>query len=142
MANAVETVLADAYGEVAPITDGAAFTCQKTIGNSAVRYLKTAAQAIEGCLDARNQGNIVGDGQVLCIGQGAVAGVQTPSDGTTMKKIAKAGAKVLRALQRKCDASALASLRTCGSTAAAVADCITCTSWRQVAAVIRGVYGP
>ncbi len=138
---AANAVVELAYGNVGAIADKAGLKCQRAIGGAAVGYVKAVASAMTGCLDRRNEGDIVGDGQALCLGAGAVAGVTAPADDTAGTKITKAEAKLRSALDAKCSDALLGTLHACAPTRNGVHDCLTCTGWRQVVEAVRGAYG-
>jgi hypothetical protein len=85
----------------------------------------------------------------LCLGElGAAGSVQSPSDGSTSRRIANAQARLEALVDARCaDDAAVAALDTCAGAQVAGArsrakQCLRCTNWRRAAEIIHRAYGP
>jgi hypothetical protein len=131
-----------AYGQVGLIANPVALKCQKTVGKASVNYLFKATKALQVCLDKVNKGSLSGDAQALCLGALAPGGVAAPADESTAEKLFKAEEKLRDTIARKCEASELSMLASCGTDLMSVGDCLACTHWRRGIAAIQSAYGP
>lgn len=130
------------YGDVEPITDARALSCQKTLGKAAATEVTKVASALGGCLDKVNAGQLPsGNMQATCLGAWAAGGLVTATDAATAKLVDKSATVAAKSLQSKCSASALAPLRACGGgSAAGAADCIRCAAFTEVGGLIGDTY--
>jgi 6-phosphogluconolactonase (cycloisomerase 2 family) len=144
--SAAEASLVRAYGSLGASTPASALACQKAMGGSTVKYLSAVVKATTGCLNRINDGSLAGNAQVLCLGkldQGSFELV-LPTDQKTSDAITKAEGKLRDAMDNACldGGDLLAMLDACGPDTPQAADCLLCTSWRQVAEIVRAGYGP
>jgi hypothetical protein len=116
--------------------------CQKTIGKSAVKLLKTQEKATRSCLDQIAKGKIVGDPTRLCRGGVSNAGTTIlPAEPKAAKKIGKALQKLGTRIAIECGGGLLEQMAACASYEEDVEACVASTIQRGVTIVSSAGYG-
>jgi hypothetical protein len=133
---------ADVCGDAAPlspalIADPAAQLCQAAIAKAGAVYLKKDHKAVRKCLEALQGGEGGADPIAACVGGASVL----PTDAKASGAIAKAQAKALTLLQKKCPDAALQALDACAGTASALASCVLAAHRQAVVDAVGGQYG-
>ena len=133
--------VATEYGVVVPTTDRDAQKCQAAIGNAARGYVATALVAGQKCLAARNAAGSAGDGAALCVGSVTGNAFIPPLDAKAAAAVAGAGARLAKAIHRKCDDVALSALDACGANQVGALACLLCTHRTSVFALVSDEFG-
>ncbi len=137
----IGTITTLLYGDVRPIADKDALTCQKSAGKGGTKQLVSIVTAMNGCLDGVNKGSLSGDPQTLCLGARSLAAFAPPTDPKTAGKFTKADATLDKLLTKKCPAAAIAPLDSCGGDATGVGSCARCSAFEQAVGLIGDTYG-
>ena len=133
---------AGACGNAAPsspalIADPAARLCQAAIAKASAVYLKKDHKAVRKCLEGLQGGAGGVDPIAVCVGGASLLPTNPKASGA----IAKAQAKLLRLLQKKCPNAALQVLDGCADTASALAACVLAAHRQAVIEAVGGQYG-
>lgn len=138
---ALATALQAQYGALQPALDPAVRKCQSAIGGNAARYLATHLKAAQKCLLARSKAGTPGSGAALCLGAVAGGSAIPPADARTADQIAAAADKLVEKLARTCDEVDVAALDACGTTRAALNECLICASRRTAFDLLGSQFG-
>jgi len=102
-----------------PLADPAEQKCQDAVGKMGLAYMKGVLKSVQKCLQDFQRWGLLGNHDEICSGSLDVP----PSDLATAEKVAKAEAKALRFVDKKCTDENIAALDLCADT---VTDFKTC----------------